>query len=48
MFQQLPLSTSGFQDIGLKMGSGFGSLAIGPFLPVRIPDGFLVTGGIPG
>jgi hypothetical protein len=40
------LSTSGFKDIGLGMGGGAGSLAIGSFLPVRLPNGFLLTGGV--
>jgi len=40
------LSTSGFQDIGLGMEGGSGSLAIGSFLPVFMPNGFLVTGGL--
>jgi len=44
--QHLPPSTSGFKDIGLGMGGGSGSLAIGSFLPVRMPNGFLVTGGV--
>jgi hypothetical protein len=39
-------STSGFKDIGLGMGGGSGSLVIGSFLPVRMPNGFLVTGGV--
>ena len=44
--QHLPLSTSGFRDIGLGMGGGSGSLAIGSFLPVPMPNGFLDTGGV--
>ena len=37
---------SGFKDIGLGMGGGSGSLAIGSFLPVPMPNGFLDTGGV--
>ena len=44
--QHPPLSTSGFKDIGLGMEDESGSLAIGSFLPVRMPNGFLATGGI--
>ena len=36
----------GFKDIGPGMGNGYGSLVIGPFLLVRMRNGFLVTGGI--
>ena len=36
----------GFKDIGLGMGGGSGSLAIGSFLPVPMPNGFPVTGGV--
>jgi hypothetical protein len=37
---------SGYKVIGLGMGGGSGSLAIGSFLPVLMPNGFLVTGGV--
>jgi len=46
MFQHPPPRTSGFRDIGLRMEGGPGSLTIGSFLPVPMPDGFLATGGI--
>ena len=36
----------GFKDIGLGMGGGSGSLATGSFLPVPMPNGFPVTGGV--
>jgi hypothetical protein len=36
----------GFKDIGLGMGGGSGTLVIGSFLPVLMPNGFLVTGGV--
>jgi hypothetical protein len=36
----------GFKDIGLGMEGGSGSLAIGSFLPVLMPNGFLVIGGV--
>jgi len=37
---------SGFQDIGFGMEGGFGSQAIGPCLPVRMPNGLLVIGSV--
>ena len=37
---------SGFQDIGFGMAGGSGSQAIGPCLPVRMPNGFLVIGSV--
>ena len=40
------LSTSRFQGIKLGMESGSSSLAIGPFLPVHMPNGFLATGSV--
>jgi hypothetical protein len=36
----------GFKDIGLGMEGGSGSLAIGPFLLVRMLNGFLVIGDV--
>ena len=41
-----PPSTSGFKDIGFGMEIGSSSLAIGSFLPVLMPKGFLATGGV--
>ena len=46
MVRHLPLSMFGFKDIGLGMEGGSGRLAIGSFLPVPMPIGFLVTGGV--
>jgi len=37
---------SGFKGIGLGMGGGSGHLVIGSFLPIPMPIGFLVTGGV--
>ena len=36
----------GFKDIGRGMEGGSGSLAIGSFLLVPMPNGFPVTGGV--
>jgi hypothetical protein len=42
MFHHPPLSTSGFKDIGLGMGGGFGNLAIGSSPTAIMPNGFLI------
>ena len=37
---------SGFKDIGIGMEGGFDNLAVGEFLLVLMPNGFLATGGV--
>ena len=45
LFQHLPPSMFGYKDIGLGRRGGSGRLAIGSFLLIPMPIGFLVTGG---